>query len=286
MTDNLPMRREPTELGITPRTLDEAHTMCETLFNSGLMPDELKSPQQVFVVMQYGAEIGLKPMTALRQIFVVKGKPSPSAQLMHGMAIRHPDCEFFRVSDGDRCAVVKVRRKSWPAGEVDTFTYSMADASTAGLNSPLWRNHPKAMLRNRAIAAAARAVFPDVLANMYEPDETEHMARPPAKSHRVDTRSAADRDQATAPDVVDGEVVAEPGLSARAQLERELVKAEIDPKSFDAFLAAGPNGLPKNDAQVNAVRAWFFGDDHAERLAMFREWAKASWGTPDEATSR
>lgn len=294
MTDQttaIAVRSEP-ELGITPRTIAEAKEMCGILLSSGLLPNEIKTPQAAFAILQYGAEIGLKPMTALRQIFVVKGKPAPSAQLMHGMALKHQDCEYFRVSDEDERAVVKVRRKSWPPGEFDTFTYSRADAETAGLwGSGTWRNHPKAMLRNRAIAAAARAVFPDVLANMYEPDEVANFSEPaaqqrPAQDARPASQREAQNQQQTVPDVVDGEMVssapkaAGPDHSGAAKKLSARLKAEkIDRARLNAYLKViGRPTLPDDvsDAAAAAFGGLFFGGGGLED---FRSWEKANPAT-------
>ncbi len=52
------------------RNLEVAEAMVKT----GLLPKEINTPQKALLVMQTGHEIGLKPMEALRNIYVVGNK--------------------------------------------------------------------------------------------------------------------------------------------------------------------------------------------------------------------
>ena len=51
------------------------------------LPEELKTKEQVAAVMMYGLELGLRPMTAIRHLYIVKGKVSPSAEVMAGLVL-------------------------------------------------------------------------------------------------------------------------------------------------------------------------------------------------------
>ena len=52
------------------------------------LPEELNSEAKVAAIMLYGLELGLRPMTAIRNLYIVKGRVEPSAKLMAGMLMR------------------------------------------------------------------------------------------------------------------------------------------------------------------------------------------------------
>ena len=72
-------------------TLQSMKTMAEIFARSRLVTQT--DPGDLFVLMQTGSELGMTPMMAIRSIHVIKGKPTLSADLMHGRAevseVRH-----------------------------------------------------------------------------------------------------------------------------------------------------------------------------------------------------
>src|SRR5688500_13920798 len=59
-----------------PQTADEAWHLAETIASSGLAPKDYKTPAQIFIAMQHGAELGLNAMQALQGIALVNGRPA------------------------------------------------------------------------------------------------------------------------------------------------------------------------------------------------------------------
>ena len=157
-----------------------------------------KSAADALWVIATGRSLGLDPVTSLRGIHVIKGKPVLSADLMAGAALRHPDCIRFQVVRMDATgATVEVLRKGWE--EPSTYSFTMEDAKAAGLtNNPTWRKFPADMCKARAISRAARAAFPDAILGVYVTGELEDEPEQRQRSQRAEPARA---------EVIDVEVV-------------------------------------------------------------------------------
>ena len=62
--------------GLVLNTLEDMKTVAQLILQSGLAPESFKTAEMIFVGLQTGAELGLKPMQALNSIVVIKGKPT------------------------------------------------------------------------------------------------------------------------------------------------------------------------------------------------------------------
>jgi hypothetical protein len=66
------------------------------------------------------------------------------------------------------------------------FSYSIEDAARAGLTGrATWKAHPKQMLSARAKSVLATMVYPDLVGNLYDPDEAQDI-RESQRSYRVE----------------------------------------------------------------------------------------------------
>jgi hypothetical protein len=71
-------------------------------------------------------------------------------------------------NNGQKCTVTIKRKGNSPV----SVSFSMADAEAQGLaGKDNWRRMPAIMLQWRAVAAACRLVFPDVIGGLYTPEE-------------------------------------------------------------------------------------------------------------------
>jgi hypothetical protein len=111
-------------------------------------------------------------MQSLRSVHVIEGKPTLSADLIAALVKSRSDvCEYFRlVESAADAATYETKRRGEPSPTRMSFT--MADATRAGVTGKdNWRKYPAAMLRARCITALARAVYPDLVLGVYDPDE-------------------------------------------------------------------------------------------------------------------
>jgi hypothetical protein len=145
---------------------------AEWFARSGFMPKHLDTPAKVYAVVTLGQELGLGPWAAINNVYLAGGKPTINANLMLALIQGSGALERFDAQVTDTEATVTMARRG-----VGSYTarFSLDDAERAGLltgyNGQTWKKYPRAMLKARAIADAARTMFADVLLGMYTPDE-------------------------------------------------------------------------------------------------------------------
>jgi hypothetical protein len=158
---------------IAIRDMGELNSVALTVAKSGLFG--AKTPEQAFVAIATGMELGLKPMQALRNIVVVQGRPTFSADGGFAVVRNHPEYGGIRWEKQDdkeaRCVITRIS-KGGQLKEEFPGSFTIKEAATAGLaNKDNWKNYPARMLRARALSYACRDAFPDVLNGLYTPDE-------------------------------------------------------------------------------------------------------------------
>lgn len=206
--------------------------VAERVYASGVCPPDHKNADMTFAVMLAGAELGIGPMQAIRSIQIVKGKLSNTADFTIALCVRSQHCEYFRLVSGDATAAhYETRRRGAPAPT--SLTYTLAQATRAGLTgSQTWRAHPEAMLRARCAAALARAVYPDLVAGIYTPDEAEEI-------RGADARPAATEEG-----------------DEDARREREAIQSECEPPREGSPMARLTLGLTAVEHLSDASKLW------------------------------
>ncbi|MCE4302951.1 hypothetical protein LYZ95_12500 [Xanthomonas hortorum pv. vitians] len=166
------------QFDLSPQTFEQALTFADYLAESDLVPKDFKGkPANCLIAMQWGAELGLKPLQALQNIAVINGRAALWGDAVLALVRNSPVCEFVEEWDDHETAHCKVKRK----GEKEALvTFSMEDAKKAGLigKQGPWTQYPKRMRQMRARAFALRDVFTDVLRGMAIAEEI--MDIPPA----------------------------------------------------------------------------------------------------------
>jgi hypothetical protein len=154
-----------------PGSFAEGMQVARALVESRLFPT-IKTPEAAFAIIATGRELGLSMMQSLRGLHVIEGKPTLSADAMAGLVKSRRDvCAYFRmVESSDRIATYETLRAGEPSPT--RMSFSWEDAQRAGATGKdNWKKYPAAMLRARCITALARAVYPDLLMGVYEPEE-------------------------------------------------------------------------------------------------------------------
>lgn len=157
---------------ISPRSLDEAKEMATALAGSRLLPLEINKAPDILAAIMAGAELGLAPMQSLRAIVIIKGKPTLAADAMGALVKSKADiCEYLVLKESSaKVARYETKRRGDPTPT--TMAFSIEEAAQAGLTGgESWRKYTAAMLRARALSAICRAVYPDLLLGVYDPDE-------------------------------------------------------------------------------------------------------------------
>jgi hypothetical protein len=157
---NPPARVLPTmeELGIMGK-------IANSLVNARghAIPTAIDSPSKAAAVMLAGWELGLRPMTAFRHIFVVNGRTEPDAQVMMGLVqAKDPGAQFiFHTYTHDACKV-ELRR---PGRAPVVVEYTKADATQSGQMAKPgpWKQYTRDMLAWSAVKRACRLGAADLI---------------------------------------------------------------------------------------------------------------------------
>jgi hypothetical protein len=154
---------------VVAQQIDQLLVVGETLVASGILPAAIKSSQTAVAVMLMGRELGVPPMAAFSSIDIIDGKPAIKPALMLALAHRTGQLVDRKVTDDGQCATAVVIRAGM-APVVESF--SMKDAERLNLASKYnWVQQPKNMRKWRALSAALRLAFADVLSGLYSPEE-------------------------------------------------------------------------------------------------------------------
>lgn len=164
---------------LTPKNLDETKALAKDLATADTLPQALqKKPADLLAIILTGSELGLSPMQSIRGIAIIKGKPTLSADTVGALVRRNKGvCEWLRIVEStDTVCTLETKRVGDP--EPTKFSFTIEQAKRAGLaGGDNWRKYPEAMLRARCTAAICRAVYPDLVMGIYDPDELSE--RPP-----------------------------------------------------------------------------------------------------------
>lgn len=114
-------------------------------------------PESVAAAMLKGAELGIDPLDALQNIYVVKGKVGFSAEFMRRRIIEAGHEIVLKESTDTRC-VIRGRRKE--SEEWQQVTFTADNAKAAGIDI---KSYPQDKLVARASSRLFRRVFPDVM---------------------------------------------------------------------------------------------------------------------------
>lgn len=178
------------QVDLSPQTFEQALTFSNYLADSDLVPKDYKGkPGNCLIAMQWGAEIGLKPLQALQGIAIINGRPALWGDSLIALVRSSPVCEYILEEDDGRQATCKVKRRGEPE---QTRSFSMDDAKAAGLTGKQgpWSQYPKRMRQMRARAFALRDVFPDVLKGMPVAEEVMDIPRDMGEARVVQQAAA------------------------------------------------------------------------------------------------
>lgn len=250
--------RPASQFDLSPQNFDQALTFSNYLAESDLVPKDFKGkPSNCLIAMQWGAELGLKPLQSLQNLAVINGRPALWGDAVIALVLSSPVCEYVTEDDDGRTAYCRVKRKGAPE---QVRSFSMEDAQKAGLTGKQgpWTQYPKRMRQMRARAFALRDVFPDVLRGMPVAEELQDMAAAaPATVHGerhmgqaevVQPEWPADRWAAGLSKWVDGIVAGKPLADVLAWLaSKGKVTAEQEQQLRDEV---AKRMQPANDAPV------------------------------------
>jgi hypothetical protein len=160
-----------------PTSLQEAIQLATMIANSNLAPTDYKGkPEDTFIAIQMGAELGLSPMQSVQNISAINGRPSvwgDAALALAQISKFFGGCREWSEGvfpDDNYTAYCEVIRK----GEKPHITkFSIEDAKRAGLwnKAGPWQTYPKRQLQMRARGFGLRDKFASSLKGLYMAEE-------------------------------------------------------------------------------------------------------------------
>lgn len=129
----------------------------------GFVPQHIKTPEQAAVIMLYGWELGLRPMTALQHVFLINGRAALSAQAMMGIVrAKIPGARFEIVRSDSEVCTMRLHLPGEPPAEL-SYTKQMAqDAGQLAKQGP-WHTYRPDMLRWTVAKRLCRLFAPHVI---------------------------------------------------------------------------------------------------------------------------
>jgi hypothetical protein len=160
-----------TELAISDQPL--TIKALQNMLAGSTLPDRYEYVGDAIATIKVGSEVGLPPMTALMELYVVNGSVGMSGKAMQSLVFRAGHMIIKTEMTPERAAVRAMRyipqlNEHMDMGE---YEFTIEDAERAGLTEKSnYESFPKDMLLWKAVARAVRFVFPDVIMG-YLPSE-------------------------------------------------------------------------------------------------------------------
>lgn len=153
----------------SPKHFEHYMNIARIFSKSGLTPKAyIGKPDDCFIAMSTGYQLGLSIEQSLQDIAVINGRPVVWGDGMLAIVMGHPSLEYIKENllNDDKGNIVAaqciIKRRGH---EEHSVVFSIDDAKKAGLlNKPgPWTQYPTRMLQMRARGWACRDKFPDAL---------------------------------------------------------------------------------------------------------------------------
>ena len=152
----------------SPDLYEHYQKIADMLSESSIIPTGYRGkPEDVFIAMAMGFQLGFPVEQSLQDIAVINGRACLWGDGLISLALNHPECESIEEvpleSGGEvvgyTCTVIRNGHKP------HSITFTLQDARNAGLmnRSPVWKAYPARMLQMRARSLAIRDKFADAL---------------------------------------------------------------------------------------------------------------------------
>lgn len=149
----------------------DARALAVDVATSELTPEAVRGDaKRTLALILYGRELGLPPLTSLKNVFVIKGRANVYAETMRAMIIGRGHKMRAEELTDTRCVMLGCRKDDDPAilSNWVRYEYTMQDATRAGdvAKNPNYKSRPKDMLLARATTGLAKLHFADVIGGL------------------------------------------------------------------------------------------------------------------------
>jgi len=167
---------------LSPTAFEHTYRVAKMFASSKLVPAHFQDkPAECMVALSLANQLGVAPLLAMQNVFVVKGTPGFKTSFVIALANeRGPFADPIQFEETGKGKDLAVRAFATmkSTGTVVDFTVSLAMAEADGWTSnPKYKSLPQLMLRYRAAAFLVRLYCPEVLMGYQTFEELEDVAR-------------------------------------------------------------------------------------------------------------
>lgn len=153
----------------------ELMTLSDTFAKSGMFP-AITNKYEAAAVIEYGRELGIKPIISLQTISVIKGRLSIESKALYALAL-DKGVKIKIVRKDDKGCTLEFSKKG---RDSYTTSFTSEDAKRAGLHTKdSYMKYPEEMYFNRAISKGLRAFDPGIFLGVYTSEEMEDFSESP-----------------------------------------------------------------------------------------------------------
>jgi hypothetical protein len=157
-------------------TDEAAWELANRIKNSSIIPkDFIGKPDNIFIAVLMGREVGLHPIQAVQNIMVVNGRPTMWGDSLPALVYASGLVEKFEeeYDEKTKTAICTVRRKGDTKDHVQKFSWDDAVKAAYDKKPGPWQTSPKRMQQMRARSFALRDKFADALKGICMREEVE-----------------------------------------------------------------------------------------------------------------
>jgi len=156
----------------------ELMNLADIFAKSAMFPAITNQYEAAAVIeyIEYGRELGLKPIISLQTISVIKGRLSIESKALYALAL-DKGVNVKIVKKDDKGCTLEFSKKG---REPYTTSFTQEDAKRAGLNTKdPYMKYPEEMYFNRCISKGLRAFDPGIFLGVYTSEEMEDFSGSP-----------------------------------------------------------------------------------------------------------
>lgn len=232
--------------GLVLSSIEDMYRFAQCVVKSGLAPGSFRTPEQVVIALQTGAELRMPPMRSLQSLCVVNGQArlwgdTPLALVRQSGHLKYIK-EWIDGEGENMVAHCETQRKGDPEPKFTTFSVEDAKAARLWGKGGTWQGYPKRMLQYRARSFNLRDNFPDCFGGATIAEEYEGIA-PPDESPTPEVAPRDDRKPAEDVKITDSKQVVETALEGLLNLFYDYAKGEFALNVDDEVLKGVPGAV-------------------------------------------
>lgn len=203
-------------------------TLAKYLHESKMFPSA-GGVAGIMTIMEYGRELGIPPVAALRTMAVIHGRLTMEAKAMLAVAQRNANISWkIDKLDNDVCTMTFMRDGFAPC----VVSFTAVEAKEAGLlGKDNWKLYRQDMLFARCASRGVRRIAPDAVLGLYSMEEMRDVDGTAKKDMEGGARPAPPVKEEPSAKIVDAEAV--PAVSEPAEEEPYVGDSDTSDRAGD-----------------------------------------------------